>query len=71
MLRHDTLGDVDKPQTCPGCNTCKGVLKCVDCSSVVLRCAECTVASHECLMLHRLEVRATLPEYSSYGPMLI
>ncbi|KAF7976045.1 hypothetical protein HWV62_7952 [Athelia sp. TMB] len=55
LLRHDALGDIDQPEVCIVCKDLKGEVKCIDCSSVALKCARCMVESHAHLVLHRLE----------------
>lgn len=42
---------------CPDCTKREGTFKCIDCSSAILKCAECTKASHAYLVLHRIQVR--------------
>ncbi len=42
---------------CESCNAKPGVLRCSDCATRRVRCADCMKTIHANLPLHRLEVR--------------
>jgi hypothetical protein len=56
-LRHDGLGDFLGQSKCSNCGNTAGVIKCRDCANGgLLKCPECSIASHRSLPLHRVEV---------------
>ncbi|KIJ89496.1 hypothetical protein K443DRAFT_117906, partial [Laccaria amethystina LaAM-08-1] len=55
-LRHDGLGDFLGHTDCSQCEKAQGIFRCIDCpSGRMLKCAECIVALHQSLPLHRIE----------------
>jgi len=56
-LRHDGLSDFLGQTKCSKCGNTAGVIKCRDCASRgLLKCPDCSIALHQNLPLHRVEV---------------
>jgi hypothetical protein len=63
IIRHDGLGDFLGKTECSQCGKLPGVIKCKDCTSGrMLLCPDCTVACHQTLPLHRIEVVFLSPD---------
>jgi hypothetical protein len=58
IIRHDGLGDFLDHTECSHCGKVPGVIKCKDCANGrMLQCQDCTVAYHQNLPMHRIEVQ--------------